>query len=154
MALTPLAGSDMAQLVQEAVPGAVDALRQAQDGNGDTLWVKPPFIADVAAFLQRDGDLDFQYLNAISAIDYVGHFELVYHLTSFRKRRKSTVKARLAGRDELHAPSVYHLWRGADFQEREIWDLMGIRFDGHPNLKRIMLWEGFEGHPLRKDFLG
>ena len=154
MALTPLAGSDMAQLVQEAVPGAVDALRQAQDGNGDTLWVKPPFIADVAAFFQRDGDLDFQYLNAISAIDYVGHFELVYHLTSFRKRRKATVKARLAGRDELHAPSVYHLWRGADFQEREIWDLMGIRFDGHPNLKRIMLWEGFEGHPLRKDFLG
>ena len=154
MALTPLAGSDMAQLVQEAVPGAVDALRQAQDGNGDTLWVKPPFIADVAAFLQRDGDLDFQYLNAISAIDYVGHFELVYHLTSIRKGCKATVKARLAGRDELHAPSVYHLWRGADFQEREIWDLMGIRFDGHPNLKRIMLWEGFEGHPLRKDFLG
>ena len=45
------------------------------------------------------------------------------------------------------------VWKGADFQEREIWDLMGVRFTGHPNMKRIMLWEGFDGHPLRKDFL-
>jgi NADH:ubiquinone oxidoreductase subunit C len=50
-------------------------------------------------------------------------------------------------------PSVTGLWRGADFQEREIYDLLGISFEGHPNLKRIMLWEGFDGHPLRKDFL-
>ena len=148
MALAQLAGSGLAQRVEESVPGSVE------DWNGDTLWVRPPFIADVAAFLYGDGELDFQYLNAISAIDYIGHFELVYHLTSFRKGHKATVKARLPGRDELRAPSVYHLWRGADFQEREIWDLMGIRFDGHPNMKRIMLWEGFEGHPLRKDFLG
>ena len=48
---------------------------------------------------------------------------------------------------------MYNIWKGADFQEREIWDLMGVKFDGHPNMKRIMLWEGFEGHPLRKDFL-
>ncbi len=148
MALTQLTGSDLAQRVDEAVPGSVD------DWNDDTLWVRPPFVADVAAYLQKDGELDFQYLNAISAIDYIGHFELVYHLTSFRKGHKATVKARLPGREDLSAPSVYHLWRGADFQEREIWDLMGIRFDGHPNMKRIMLWEGFQGHPLRKDFLG
>ena len=154
MTLTQLTGSDLAQRVDEAVPGAVDTLRQAQNGSDDTIWVSLPFIADVASFLYRDEELDFQYLNSISAIDYIGHFELVYHLTSFRKGHKVTMKARLPGRDELRAPSVYHLWRGADFQEREIWDLMGIRFDGHPNMKRIMLWEGFEGHPLRKDFLG
>jgi hypothetical protein len=50
-------------------------------------------------------------------------------------------------------PSVTNIWTGADFQEREVWDLFGIRFEGHPNLKRILLWEGFEGHPLRRDFL-
>ena len=50
--------------------------------------------------------------------------------------------------------SVVSVWQGADLQEREIWDLMGVRFDGHPNLKRVLLWEGFPGHPLRKDFLG
>lgn len=148
MALVQLTGPDLAQRVEEAIPGSVD------DWNEDTLWVRPPFVGDVAAFLHRNAELDFQYLNSLSAIDYIGHFELVYHLTSFRKGHSATVKARLWGRDELSAPSVYHLWRGADFQEREIWDLMGIRFDGHPNMKRIMLWEGFQGHPLRKDFLG
>ena len=57
-------------------------------------------------------------------------------------------------RDNPTIASVTKIWRGADLQEREIWDLMGIKFEGHPNLKRIMLWEGFEGHPLRKDYLG
>jgi NADH:ubiquinone oxidoreductase subunit C len=56
------------------------------------------------------------------------------------------------GREEARIPSVFDIWRGADLQEREVWDLMGIIFDGHPNHKRIMLWEGFPGHPLRKDF--
>ena len=148
MALTQLGGADLAQRVDEAVPDSVD------DWSDDTLWVKATSISDVAGFLQRDGDLDMQYLNSVSAIDYIGHFELVYHLTSFRLGHKATVKSRLRGREDLSAPSVYHLWRGADFQEREIWDLMGIRFEGHPNMKRIMLWEGFEGHPLRKDFAG
>ena len=148
MALLQLDGPVLAWRVGDAVPDSVEY------GNDNALWVKTPCIAEVAAFLQQDEELDFQYLNAISAIDFVGHFELVYHLTSFRKGHKVTMRSRLEGRDDLVAPSVYHLWRGADFQEREIWDLMGIRFEGHPNMKRIMLWEGFEGHPLRKDFLG
>ena len=103
--------------------------------------------------MKSDAGLDFNFLNSISAVDYINHFEVVYHLTSLNKRHTAIVKARLDGREALTLPSVYHLWRGADFQEREIWDLMGISFSGHPNLKRIMLWEGFEGHPLRKDYL-
>ena len=153
MPLLQLDGPALARRVSDAVPDAVE-LSTSRGGDNTALWVKTPFIADVAAFLQQDEELDFQYLNSISAIDFVGHFELVYHLTSFRKGHKATMRARLEGRENLTAPSVYHLWRGADFQEREIWDLMGIRFEGHPNMKRIMLWEGFEGHPLRKDFLG
>ena len=148
MALAQLSGPDLAERVDGVVPGAVD------ECSDDTLWVNPSSISQVAGFMQSDADLDMQYLNSISAIDYIGHFELVYHLTSFRKGHKATVKSRLRGRADLSAPSVYHLWRGADFQEREIWDLMGIRFEGHPNMKRIMLWEGFEGHPLRRDFTG
>ena len=150
MALLQLEGPLLSERVASVLPGSVE---DTPYGDAE-LWVKPGAIADVAGFLQRDEELDFQYLNAISAIDFVGYFELVYHLTSFRKGHKATMRARLEGRENLSAPSVYHLWRGADFQEREIWDLMGIRFDGHPNMKRIMLWEGFDGHPLRKDFLG
>ena len=63
------------------------------------------------------------------------------------------VKTRCQGRDNLSLPSVVSLWRAADYQEREIYDLMGITFEGHPNMKRIVLWQGFQGHPLRKDYL-
>ena len=63
------------------------------------------------------------------------------------------VKSKLYGRSKLSIKSLTSLWKGAELQEREIWDLMGIYFDDHPNMKRILLWEGFEGHPLRKILL-
>jgi NADH-quinone oxidoreductase subunit C len=79
---------------------------------------------------------------------------VIYQLTSFPHNHSATIKARVYGREGPELPSVTSLWQGADLQEREIWDLMGIRFTGHPNLKRVLLWEGFPGHPLRKDFTG
>ena len=147
MALQQLTGEDLAEKVADGVPESVDGM---VDG---VLRVKSQKIADVANFMKSDSGLDFNFLNSISAVDYIDHFEVVYHLTSLNKRHTAIVKTRLVGRDDLTLPSVYHLWRGADFQEREIWDLMGISFSGHPIMKRIMLWEGFEGHPLRKDYL-
>tara|TARA_B100000508_G_C11220974_1_gene162297 strand:- start:23 stop:466 length:444 start_codon:yes stop_codon:yes gene_type:complete len=147
MALQQLTGEDLAEKVAAGVPESVDGM---VDG---VLRVKSQKIADVANFMKSDSGLDFNFLNSISAVDYIDHFEVVYHLTSLNKRHTAIVKTRLDGRYDLTLPSVYHLWRGADFQEREIWDLMGISFSGHPNMKRIMLWEGFEGHPLRKDYL-
>ena len=147
MALQQLTGEDLAEKVAAGVPESVDGM---VDG---VLRVKSQKIADVANFMKSDSGLDFNFLNSISAVDYIDHFEVVYHLTSLNKRHTAIVKTRLDGRDDLTLPSVYHLWRGAAFQEREIWDLMGISFSGHPNMKRIMLWEGFEGHPLRKDYL-
>lgn len=147
MAVQQLTGEELSERVGAAVPDSVVA---SDDG---VLFVEPAKIADVAGFMKSDSRLDFNFLNSISAVDYINHFEVVYHLTSMNKHHTAIVKTRLDGRDELTLPSVYHLWRGADFQEREIWDLMGISFSGHPNLKRIMLWEGFDGHPLRKDYL-
>jgi NADH-quinone oxidoreductase subunit C len=147
MAVQQLTGEELSERVGAAVPDSVFA-----SVNG-VLFVEPAKIADVAGFMKSDSRLDFNFLNSISAVDYINHFEVVYHLTSMNKHHTGIVKTRLDGRDELTLPSVYHLWRGADFQEREIWDLMGISFSGHPNLKRIMLWEGFDGHPLRKDYL-
>ncbi len=142
-----LTGGYLAARLQESLPDMVESW---DDG---AVWVKPPSIPDVCAFLKADASLDFQYLNSISAVDYIEYFDVVYHLTSISHQHTAIIKARLYGRDDLIMPSVLHIWRGADFQEREIWDLMGISFEGHPNMKRIMLWEGFDGHPLRKDFL-
>ena len=147
MAVRCLSGEELGERVRARVSDS------AEVSLGDALWVKAPRVAEVADFLKSDEALDFNFLNSVSAVDYIDHFEIVYHLTSLSRQHTAILKTRLNGRDDLSLPSVYHLWRGADFQEREIWDLMGIRFDGHPNLKRIMLWEGFDGHPLRKDYL-
>ena len=147
MTLTALSGETLAQRLQEAAPNAVLSWDEA------AVWVEPSALASAGAALRDDPDLDFKFLNAISAIDFVEHFELVYHLTSFAKLHTGVVRSRIYGRAEPAAASVVGVWKGADFQEREIWDLMGVRFNGHPNMKRIMLWEGFDGHPLRKDFL-
>ena len=141
-------GEDAAKRINDAIPGA------AVDFDQTAVWVKPESILESARLLKHDESLDFSFLNAISAVDYVEYFEMVYHLLSLRRNSSLVVKSRLYGRENLEAPSVYDVWKGADLQEREVWDLMGIHFDGHPNLKRILLWEGFPGHPLRKDFLG
>ncbi len=147
MAVKAVAGGELAERLQSAVSDSVE------EWNAVAVWVRPSHLEEVARFLRDDKELDFQFLNSISAVDFIEHFEVVYHLTSLRYQQTAVVKTRVFGREDLSLPSVYHVWRGADYQEREIWDLMGVRFEGHPNMKRIMLWEGFEGHPLRKDYL-
>ena len=147
MAVVPVAAEHLAERLREAVADSV------VEWNQDAVWVKPSLIDSVFQFLRDDPELDFQYLNSISAVDFIEHFELTYHLTSIQRQHTALVKSKVFGRENLTVPSVYGVWRGADFQEREIWDLMGIHFEGHPNMKRIMLWEGFSGHPLRKDYL-
>ena len=147
MAVKSMAGQELAERLSQAIQDSVERW------DTTAVWVDPPRIQEVAWFLRDDPELDFQFLNSISAVDYIEYFELVYHLTSFERQHTAVVKARVYGRESLSVPSVYDVWRGADFQEREVWDLMGINFEGHPNMKRIVLWEGFEGHPLRKDYL-
>ena len=147
MTVAALSGEHLQRRLSELSPAPVEGT------DAVAVWVYPGRIDAVARFLRDDPDLDFQFLNSISAVDFIDHFQVVYHLTSLSLEHTGVVRTRLYGRDDLALPSVFDVWRGADFQEREIWDLMGIRFDGHPNMKRIMLWEGFEGHPLRKDYL-
>ena len=142
-----LAGAELAGRIKDAHPSA------AVEWNDTDVWVEPDSLADVARFLADADDLDFKFLTSISAVDYVEYFELVYHLLSMRRNQSAVMKARCYGRAEPSVPSVVGIWRGADLQERELWDLMGIRFEGHPNMKRVMLWEDFPGHPLRKDYL-
>ena len=141
-----LSGKEIAAKLQPRFPGSI--VESSESG----LVVKSESLLDIASFLKTSPDLDFDYLTAITAVDYYAYFEVVYQLTSLKHNHSLVVKARCYGRDNPALPSVVSLWRGADFQEREIYDLMGIRFDGHPNMKRIFLWEGFKGYPLRKDF--
>ena len=127
-----------------------EAALSADDG---ALYVAPESIAEVCAHLRDDPALDFAMLNSLTAVDYVECFEVVYRLTSLRRNATCVVKTRVYGRDEPTLPTVSGVWRGAVLQEREVYDLMGVRFEGHPDLRRILTWEGFEGHPLRRDYL-
>jgi NADH-quinone oxidoreductase subunit C len=118
----------------------------------DSLVLKAELLLDIASFLKATPGLDFDYLASITGVDYRSYFEVVYHLVSLEHNHSLVIKVRCHERDGPVVPSVVSLWQGADFQEREIFDLMGIRFNGHPNMKRIFLWEGFRGHTLRKDY--
>ncbi|MBA7677411.1 NAD(P)H-quinone oxidoreductase subunit J, chloroplastic [subsurface metagenome] len=142
-----LSGKEIASQLGEKFRGSI------VESNRDSFVVKSNSLLAVAAFLKDTLGLDFDYLNYITAIDYYDHFEVVYQLTSLEHNHSLLLKTRCYQRDNPTLPSVVSLWRGADLQEREIYDLFGIRFEGHPNMKRIALWEGFPGHPLRKDYL-
>jgi len=142
-----LSAGEVAKQITEHFPEAV------AEANGQAVVVKKESLFEVAEYLKSSPGLDFDYLTSITAVDYYDYFELIYQLTSLKHNHNLVMKARCYHRDNPVLPSVVSLWRGADFQEREIYDLMGIGFEGHPNLKRIVLWQGFEGHPLRKDYL-
>ena len=142
-----LSGSEVAKQIAEVLP---DTVSEASD---QAVVVKSDSLFEVAQYLKNSQGLDCDYLTGITAVDYYDYFEVVYHLTSLKHNHSLVLKTRCYDRTKPTLPSVVSLWRGADFQEREIYDLMGISFTGHPNLKRIVLWQGFEGHPLRKDYL-
>jgi NADH-quinone oxidoreductase subunit C len=118
---------------------------------GEYLMVVPSQLLKVAEYLKDTAGLDFDYFDMITASDYVGRFEIIYRLLSIKNNTLVSLKTR-CDRNVPMLPSMANLWKGADQQEREIFDLFGIAFFGHPDLRRIVLWEGYEGHPLRKDF--
>ncbi|MBI3599621.1 MAG: NADH-quinone oxidoreductase subunit C [Nitrospinae bacterium] len=120
----------------------------------DTAIVKKEHIVKICEFLRDDGDLLYNFMMDLTAVDYLGReprFEVVYHFYSLKHNRRVRIKAPVP-ESNCTIDSIVSLWIGADWFEREVYDLYGIVFKGHPNLKRILLYEGFEGHPLRKDY--
>jgi NADH-quinone oxidoreductase subunit C len=124
---------------------------------GDTVvYVAPERAHDVLAWLKDTPAQNFNYLTDVTAVEYRDPeraLEVVYQLRSLPRRASLRVKAALDKRATLEIRSVYDLWRGADWLEREVYDMFGITFVGHPDLRRILMWETYaEGYPLRKDF--
>ncbi|MDP2935114.1 MAG: NADH-quinone oxidoreductase subunit C [Dehalococcoidia bacterium] len=136
----------LAETISQQFPQAVV---QAAD---TCVYLQPDDLRKVASFLKETPGLEFSYLVSVTGVDYVDYFELVYHLVSISHNHSAVIKVKVCGREDPIVPSVVPVWKGADLQEREVYDLMGIHFEGHPNLKRILLWDEFPGHPLRKDF--
>ncbi len=143
---TELNAQDLARSIQDRFPGSV------VEAGGNALVVSTDTLAKVARHCFEDPELAFDFLVGITGVDYIDHFEVVYHLLSIKHNHSVVLKTRAFTRESPSVPSVTDIWHGALLQEREVYDLMGIAFEGHPDLKRIMLWEGFPGHPHRKDF--
>ena len=146
------------QLREHALALAVEAFDAdaATGGKFDrgelTLEIAAAKIASVCGFLKYDQK--FVRLSSVTAIDRYPaepRFEVVYHLHSVEKNQRVRLKCRVNGTDAA-IESVTSVWRGANWYEREVFDLFGIPFEGHPNLTRLLMWEDFPGHPLRKDF--
>lgn len=152
--------------VKEAMPGK--SFRATEFRGQTTLIVQPDDLSDVMRFLRDDPSCDYNFCSDVIGIDYLdyptempGRFAVVYNLLCFARDDRFFVKVFLNpslptdGIDDdpaLHLASVTDLWPGAEWTEREVFDMLGIRFDGHPDLRRILTWGDYPAHPLRKDY--
>jgi NADH-quinone oxidoreductase subunit C len=140
--------------VSSPIPGA---LRTAVARDGDTIvYVARERLLEAMTWLQQTPGQAFDYLVDVTAVEYRDRerpIEVVYFLRSLTRKADLRVKVELPASDELAVDSVCGLWRGADWLEREVFDMFGITFRGHPDLRRILMWETYaEGYPLRKSF--
>lgn len=123
-----------------------------ENGPSAYLEIAGPRIADVCLYLKRNPNHAYAMLNCLSAVDNKDHFSVVYHLTAITHANTLQLKVLLDHADP-HVPTVVPVWGAADWHEREAWDLVGVVFDGHPNLERILCREDWDGHPLQRDYV-
>lgn len=133
---------------------------ETHDHRGDhTAVVTREALPLVLAFCRDEPSLAFDLLTDLTAVDYLKYpgredgprFEVIYHLYAVAKNHRVRIKTRV-DEDDAVVPSAVGLWPIANWFEREVWDMFGVRFSGHPNLKRLLMYEEFVGHPLRKDY--
>jgi NADH-quinone oxidoreductase subunit C len=146
--LHQLDGHRIADAIEEALPGIVML------GTDEWAEVEPARLAEALRWLHDSEEFDAAQLSNMCGVDLHDHFTIVYHLQSLDLNHQIIVKAQVWNHEAPSLPSAYPIYRGALLQEREIYDLMGINFEGHPDMRRLFLWDGFPGHPLRKDFMG
>jgi NADH-quinone oxidoreductase subunit C len=118
-----------------------------------TIYIRSNKLLDICEFLHDSSELNFVYLSDICGVDYpqrTPRFDVVYHLYSIEKNHRLRLKTSVE--EDKKLPSVTGIWRGANWFEREVYDLFGIEFEKHPDLRRILLADDWHGHPLRKDY--
>jgi NADH-quinone oxidoreductase subunit C len=146
-----MAASALIETLSTLVPGA--AFEPAPSVDVETLYVPAGQLVETCRALRDTPSLRFNVLVEVTAADYLPRdprFEVVYHLLSTANRRRLRLKVRVGNGGSV--PTVQGIWRGAGWPEREVWDMFGVLFEGHPDLRRLLMPEDWEGHPLRKDY--
>ncbi len=131
-----------------------DRLQEVTDAFEElAVKVSKEDLLDVVRFLRDDAELQYTHLSDVTATDWPDdekRHELIYHLYSYEIHEYIRIKVRVA--EGEHAPTLCNDWDCANWLEREVYDMFGVLFEGHPDLRRILMWDDFEGHPLRKDY--
>lgn len=125
----------------------------SSDFGDDTVIIDRDFLGDLVRFLKQE-PYEYTLLLDITCVDYLGReprFEMVYHLLSLAEKHRLRIKVPLS-EENLSVESLASIWKNANWLEREVYDMFGIRFYGHPDLRRLFMYDGFEGYPLRKDY--
>lgn len=141
-----LSGAEVADRIRAAVPDAV------RDAIPAFVVLNPERTYDAMRFLRDDELLDGKFLVQLCSVDAITRIDMIYHFSSLAQNHIFEVKVPL-DHERPEVASISPLWIGAWLQEREVYDMMGVNFVGHPDLTRLFLWDKFPGHPLRKDFL-
>jgi NADH-quinone oxidoreductase subunit C len=141
--------------LEEAYPGFADAIDKVVVDRGElTLHIRPERITEVCQIMRDDESLRFELCSSVDCVDYLGsddrRFHIAYQLTSMTYRRR--VRLEVAVAEGVTVPTVTSVYPTADWQEREVYDMFGVVFTGHPNLTRILMPDDWEGHPQRKDY--
>lgn len=134
--------------IKEKFPGTLDVPPEKIKDGAPVLLCPAPALFDIVKYLKEEG---FNYLMNLCGTDYKDSIEVIYHLYALEAKTKLTLKVKL-GREKPEVASITPLHPGADWQEREAFDLLGVSFTGHPNLTKILLPYDWEGYPLRKDY--
>ena len=149
-------------IVSQAVAGAkIEIVNSTPAAQQPALVVDREHVVAVAKFLREDPRFEMDFCSCVTGVDYLpktdkpGYIEVVYHLYSVEQKHGPLVLKVRAPREleKCSVPSLTPVWRGCEFQEREAYDLYGVRFDGHPDLRRILMWDEFTEHPMRKDYV-
>jgi NADH-quinone oxidoreductase subunit C len=145
---------ELTTLLKQEFPDDVTDFHAHRDD--ETVVIKRDALESVCRFLRDDTRCSFEIMMDLTAVDRLEmnetpRFEMVYHFKSLTHARRLRLKVRLT-EDDCKIASIHHLWKAVDWYERECFDMFGIVFEGHPDLRRILMYDEFEGHPLRKDY--
>ena len=151
---TPPEACELTTMLEQEFPGAVTGFHSHR--GDETVIIERSALESVCRFLRDDSRCSFEIMMDLTAVDRLEmnetpRFEMVYHFKSLTHARRLRLKVRLA-EDDCKIASIHHLWKAVDWYERECFDMFGIVFEGHPDLRRILMYDEFEGHPLRKDY--